>query len=77
MIFAICNAAIHFTPDIGRPKADSAKEKMNQINPDVKVITYYDLFTKDNALDLIKDYDFIVDGTDSFPSKFLINDACY
>ena len=67
---------IHFTPDIGRPKVDSAKEKMNQINPDVKVITYYDLFTKDNALDLIKDYDFIVDGTDSFPSKFLINDAC-
>ena len=67
---------IHFTPDIGRPKVESAKEKMNLINPDVKVTTYYDLFTKDNALDLIKDYDFIVDGTDSFPSKFLINDAC-
>ena len=49
---------------------------MNQINPDVNVTTYYDLFTKDNALDLIKEYDFIVDGTDSFPSKFLINDAC-
>jgi molybdopterin-synthase adenylyltransferase len=67
---------IHFTPDIGRPKVESAKEKMNLINPDVKVTTYYDLFTKDNALDLIKEYDFIVDGTDSFPSKFLINDAC-
>ena len=67
---------IHFTPDIGRPKVDSAKEKMNQINPDVEVITYHDFFTKDNALDIIKDYDFIVDGTDSFPSKFLINDAC-
>ena len=67
---------IHFTPDIGRPKVESAKEKMNQINPDVKVTTYYDLFTKDNGLDLIKDYDFIIDGTDSFPSKFLINDAC-
>ena len=67
---------IHFTPDIGRPKVDSAKEKMNQINPDVKVTTYYDLFTKDNALDILKEYDFVVDGTDSFPSKFLINDAC-
>jgi molybdopterin/thiamine biosynthesis adenylyltransferase len=67
---------IHFTPDIGRPKVESAKEKMNLINPDVKVTTYYDLFTKDNALDLLKDYDFVIDGTDSFPSKFLINDAC-
>ena len=67
---------IHFTPDIGRPKVESAKEKMNQINPDVKVTTYYDLFTKDNALDILKDYDFVIDGTDSFPSKFLINDAC-
>ena len=67
---------IHFTPDIGRPKVESAKEKMNQINPDVKVTTYYDLFTKENALDILKDYDFVIDGTDSFPSKFLINDAC-
>ena len=67
---------IHFTQDVGRPKVESAKEKMNQINPDVTVTTYYDLFTKDNALDMIQDYDFIVDGTDSFPSKFLINDAC-
>tara|TARA_Y100001935_G_scaffold253375_1_gene259435 strand:+ start:7920 stop:8708 length:789 start_codon:yes stop_codon:yes gene_type:complete len=67
---------IHFTPDIGRPKVESAKEKMNQINPDVNVTTYYDLFTKDNALDILKGYDFVVDGTDSFPSKFLINDAC-
>ena len=67
---------IHFTPDIGRPKVDSAKEKMNQINPDVNVITYQEFFNQDNALDIIKDYDFIVDGTDSFPSKFLINDAC-
>lgn len=67
---------IHFTPDIGRPKIESAKEKMNQINPDVQVTTYYDLFSKDNALDILKDYDFVVDGTDSFPAKFLINDAC-
>jgi molybdopterin/thiamine biosynthesis adenylyltransferase len=67
---------IHFTPDIGRAKVDSAKEKMTQINPDVQVNTYCELFTKENALELLADYDFVVDGTDSFASKFLINDAC-
>lgn len=67
---------IHFTEDVGRPKVLSAKEKINRINPDVNVITYQELFTAENALDLIKDYDFIVDGTDNFPVKFLINDAC-
>lgn len=67
---------IHFTPDVGKPKVLSAKEKINQINPDVNVITYHEFFTAENAFDIIKDYDFIVDGTDSFPVKFLINDAC-
>lgn len=67
---------IHFTPDVGKPKVQSAKEKINQINPDVKVITYPEFFTSENAFDIIKDYDFVVDGTDSFPVKFLINDAC-
>ena len=67
---------IHFTKDVGREKVESAKEKMGLLNPDVKVTTYHERFTQDNALDLIKDYDFIIDGTDSFGSKFLINDAC-
>jgi molybdopterin-synthase adenylyltransferase len=67
---------IHFTPDVNKPKVLSAKEKINLINPDVKVITYHQLFTAENAFELIKDYDFIVDGTDNFPVKFLINDAC-
>lgn len=67
---------IHFTSDIGKAKVQSAKEKIVQINPDVNVITYYDFFRIDNALDLIKNYDFIVDGTDNFSTKFLINDAC-
>src|ERR1035437_165973 len=67
---------IHFTPDVNKPKVISAKEKINQLNPDVKVITYHDFLTADNALDIIKDYDFVVDGTDNFPVKFLINDAC-
>jgi molybdopterin-synthase adenylyltransferase len=67
---------IHFTPDISKPKVISAKEKIEKINPDVKVITYQTLFSAENAFDLIKDYDFVVDGTDNFPTKFLINDAC-
>ncbi|MDR3194419.1 MAG: molybdopterin-synthase adenylyltransferase MoeB [Tannerella sp.] len=67
---------IHFTPDVGKAKVLSAKEKINQINPDVKVNAYHGLFNAENAFDLIRDYDFIVDGTDNFPVKFLINDAC-
>jgi molybdopterin/thiamine biosynthesis adenylyltransferase len=67
---------IHFTQDVNKLKVLSAKEKIHQLNPDVRVITYPTLFVADNALDIIKDYDFIVDGTDNFPVKFLINDAC-
>lgn len=67
---------IHFTPDVNKPKVISAKEKIEQINPDVKVNAIQDLFRASNALDIIKDYDFIIDGTDNFPAKFLINDAC-
>jgi len=67
---------IHFTADVNKAKVISAKEKINQLNPDVKVITYQELLTAGNALEIIKDYDFVVDGTDNFPVKFLINDAC-
>jgi len=67
---------IHFTADLNKPKVFSAKEKINQLNPDVKVITHYFRLTSENAFDFIKDYDFIVDGTDNSASKFLINDAC-
>jgi molybdopterin/thiamine biosynthesis adenylyltransferase len=67
---------IHFTPDVGKPKVESAKEKIDLINPEVNVITYHTLFSSDNALEIIRDYDFIIDGTDNFPVKFLINDAC-
>jgi molybdopterin/thiamine biosynthesis adenylyltransferase len=67
---------IHFTPDVGKPKALSAKEKINSINPDVKVVAHHGLFTAGNAFDLIRDYDIVIDGTDNFPAKFLINDAC-
>jgi len=67
---------IHFTPDIGVAKVTSAKNKMSLINPAAKVITYHERVFADNIAGIIKDYDFIIDGTDNFPAKFLINDAC-
>ncbi len=67
---------IHATNDIGKLKAESAKESMQNINPDVNVITYHEFVNSKNILQIIKDYDFILDGTDNFPAKFLINDAC-
>lgn len=67
---------IHFTPDVGKPKVLSAKGKIEAINPDVRVITHEKRVFADNIAGLIKDYDFIIDGTDNFPAKFLINDAC-
>jgi len=67
---------IHFTSDIGKPKVDSAREKMEAINPDVKVRTYREWVSAANIMDMISDYDFVIDGTDNFAAKFLINDAC-
>ncbi len=67
---------IHFTKDIGRPKVESAKEKMVAINPDVEVTTYHEFMDSANAMDIIRPWDFVIDGTDNFPVKFLINDAC-
>lgn len=67
---------IHFTEDINKPKVESAAEKMRRINPDVNVITHPCFLTEDNALEMMADYDFILDCTDSFASKYLINDAC-
>jgi len=66
---------IHATPDLGRPKVLSAKEKMEAINPDVKVIPYSERLTAKNALAILNPYDIILDGTDNFPAKFLVNDA--
>ena len=67
---------IHATEDLGKAKVQSAKETMNRMNPDVTVDTYRTFVDSENMTDLIKDYDFIIDGTDNFPAKFLINDAC-
>jgi molybdopterin-synthase adenylyltransferase len=67
---------IHFTRDVDKAKVQSSKEKIQQLNPDVKVNTYNHLLSADNIFNIISDYDFIVDGTDNFATKFLVNDAC-
>jgi len=68
---------LHHTPDLNRPKVISAKEKIQALNPDVAVEIHEDRLTAANAIDLFESYDVIVDGVDNFPSKFLINDACF
>lgn len=67
---------IHFTDDLGRPKVISAKEKINRINPDVKLMLYQEMLSATNIMEIIGGYDFVVDATDNFSSKYLINDAC-
>lgn len=67
---------IHSTQDVGKLKVQSAKETLEAMNSDVKVIACQTFVTSANILDLIQDYDFIIDCTDNFPAKFLINDAC-
>jgi adenylyltransferase/sulfurtransferase len=67
---------IHFTKDVGRPKIDSAAEKMQALNPNVEIVKHEVALSSENALDIIKDYDLVVDGTDNFPTRYLVNDAC-
>lgn len=67
---------LHFTKDLNRPKTESAAEKIHDLNPDVKIETYKKQIDSNNIVDIIKHYDFIIDGTDNFSAKFLINDAC-
>jgi adenylyltransferase/sulfurtransferase len=67
---------VHTTEDVGRPKTQSAKETINAINPNVEVVLHNARITSENALDLIRQYDIVVDGTDNFPTRYLTNDAC-
>jgi molybdopterin/thiamine biosynthesis adenylyltransferase/rhodanese-related sulfurtransferase len=67
---------IHGTSDVGRPKMESARDRIADINPNVHVEAYEDALTSENALDVFKDFDVIVDGTDNFPTRYLVNDAC-
>jgi len=67
---------IHSTNDVGRKKLDSAAEKMQGINPHLKIVKHETALSSENALEIFKDYDLIVDGTDNFPTRYLVNDAC-
>jgi adenylyltransferase/sulfurtransferase len=67
---------IHGTKDVGRPKIASARDRLHDINPHVQLDTYEARLTSENALALFRDYDIIVDGTDNFPTRYLVNDAC-
>jgi molybdopterin/thiamine biosynthesis adenylyltransferase/rhodanese-related sulfurtransferase len=67
---------IHFTRDVGRKKLDSAAEKIRSINPNVAVTKHETALSSENALEILKDYDIVVDGTDNFPTRYLVNDAC-
>jgi adenylyltransferase/sulfurtransferase len=67
---------IHFTKDVGRNKIDSASEKMLALNPHLEIVKHEVALSSENALDILKDYDLVVDGTDNFPTRYLVNDAC-
>ncbi len=68
---------LHTTERVGTPKVESAKKTLEALNPDVKIVTYNTMLNKDNVMEIIADYDVVLDGTDNFPTRFLINDACY
>jgi molybdopterin/thiamine biosynthesis adenylyltransferase/rhodanese-related sulfurtransferase len=64
------------TTDVGRPKIEAAADRLRTMNPDIQIDTFETQLTSANALDIMKDYDIIVDGTDNFPTRYLVNDAC-
>ena len=67
---------LHGTSSLGRPKLESARARLADLNPGVRVDTYEERITSDNAFDLMRPYDVVVDGTDNFPTRYLVNDAC-
>ena len=64
------------TNDVGRPKIEAAAERLRNLNPEIRIDTFETRLTSENALDILKDYDIVVDGTDNFPTRYLVNDAC-
>src|ERR1700758_3742388 len=66
---------IHSTPDVGRPKLDSAAEKLQALNPEIKIVKHNTMLTSANAMEILKDYDIVADGTDNFQTRYLVNDA--
>lgn len=67
---------IHSTKSVGRPKVESAKERMLEINPLINIVTYNEMLTKENVGRILKNYDMVLDGTDNFQTRYLVNDAC-
>ncbi len=67
---------IHSTKDVGRKKLDSAAEKLAALNPALKIVKHDTMLSSANALEILKDYDIVADGTDNFPTRYLVNDAC-
>ncbi|MEJ2511020.1 MAG: molybdopterin-synthase adenylyltransferase MoeB [Anaerolineales bacterium] len=67
---------IHGSSTLGILKVDSAKQRLWDINPDIEISTYNEVFTSDNAMEIAKGYDLIIDGTDNFPTRYLVNDVC-
>jgi adenylyltransferase/sulfurtransferase len=67
---------IHSTKDIGRPKIDSAEEKLKALNPFINIVKYETMLTSANALEIIREFDVVADGTDNFQTRYLVNDAC-
>jgi len=64
------------TSDVGRKKLEAASERLSNLNPEIQIDTFETRLTSDNALDILRDYDIVVDGTDNFPTRYLVNDAC-
>lgn len=67
---------IHGASDVGRPKMVSAKETLHEINPHTEIIGFEEAFSSDNAMEIVKDFDIVIDGTDNFPTRYLTNDVC-
>ena len=67
---------LHGMKDVGRPKVESAADRLRDLNPDVKVIPHREPISSDNALEIIKGYDIVLNGSDNFPTRYLVNDAC-
>jgi adenylyltransferase/sulfurtransferase len=67
---------LHMTRDVGRPKVESAAERLRAINPEICVQAHAELFSTRNAMELVTSYDLVVDGSDNFPTRYLVNDVC-
>ncbi len=64
------------TTDVGRPKIEAARERLSNLNPEIEIVPHETKLTSENALEILRNYDIVVDGTDNFPTRYLVNDAC-